>query len=626
MLKAAALLGRPADRPAYWPTVTVWNRLEGRTRAEDFDRSLKAEVRDALWMISRQWQMGEFIGDDAGSPILAKLHLRTTQLNKYQAGSEPAVPLEQEVPLEVKVENQRIPFSQGDITIALDLRLLMGRQWLKLIGGLDPTLKGQYIAAYGIARPDPDAESSARICAHVEVWQDFAAVAGRCMDGYALYEYLKEDATPAHRASDDIAGVTTESDRVVLDGLAGRFVDWFETLYYQPIERSNPSWKPSYLEHQFACSAPTAESEKVLTADEYFHGHLDWYNLDIAQDQASLDLAAGAGPPPATEASITHTFVPTSVSFGGMPNLRWWTFENWKTDLSFVRPDTPDLNKLLLLDFILVYANDWFVVPFTLPVGTIAQVAGLMVTNVFGESTWVQAAGSGADEDWQRWNMYSMNIRGSEDVPADLSLAVLPVAQKVLEGQPLEEVYLLRDEIANMVWAVEAQVPLADGSSKPGREAGYELKARLQQLLDKTAPAPPAITYQADIRYEVVNTVPEEWIPVVPVHLEGSNREIQLQRAAMPRILRNDDRKPLKIEPRTSLMREGLEGGVKEPYFIHEEEVSRAGVSLHKAFQRTRWYDGRVYTWLGIRKQVGKGSGSSGLAFDQIVPVKAPST
>ena len=27
---------------AYWPTITLWNRLEGRTRAENFDRALKA--------------------------------------------------------------------------------------------------------------------------------------------------------------------------------------------------------------------------------------------------------------------------------------------------------------------------------------------------------------------------------------------------------------------------------------------------------------------------------------------------------------------------------------------------------------------------------------------------------
>jgi hypothetical protein len=621
MPEILALIGKPAPR-FLRPTVTVWNRLEGRARGHDFTRSLQAEVRDPLWLISRQWQLGEFIGDDAASPVLAKAHIRTTMLNKYQAGSAPAQQLEDDIPLEVKVEHQRIPFTQAGLTISLDLRLVMGRQWLKLVATFDPGLQGEYIEQYGIARPDPDAEADARICAHVKAWQQLAAAAGRCMDGYAFYDYLNTPASPVHRASDNIPSVTTEAVRVALDGLAIGFQEWFEKLFYQPLEQENPSWRPAYLEHQFACSAPTGSTEKVLVADEYYHGHLDWYNLDIAQEQDTLPLQPGTEPPPSTQGAITHTFVPTNVAFGGMPHPRWWTFESWKTDLSFVKPDTPDLNKLLLLDFILVYANDWFLVPFTLPTGAIAQVSGLMVTDVFGDSTWITAAGSGSDEDWQRWNMYSMNVRGSQDVPADLTLAVLPVVRKALAGRPLEEVYLLRDEVANMVWAVESQVPLVTGRSKPGKEAGYELRAKLQQLLDRTNPAPSPITYQADIRYQIVNTVPEEWIPLVPVHLQGSNREIQLQRAAMPRILHNDDRKPRKIEPRTSLLREGLEAEEKAPYFIHEEEVSGAGIKVHKSFQRTRWYDGRVYTWLGIRKQVGKGSGSSGLAFDQIVPSK----
>jgi hypothetical protein len=37
-----------------------------------------------------------------------------------------------------------------------------------------------------------------------------------------------------------------------------------------------------------------------------------------------------------------------------------------------------------------------------------------------------------------------------------------------------------------------------------------------------------------------MNTVPEHWIPFIPVHQAGSVREIRLQRAAMPRLLRSD--------------------------------------------------------------------------------------
>jgi hypothetical protein len=58
------------------PTIMMWNRLECRPRTKNFDRALQAEVRDALWMLTRQWQMGEFKADDAGSPVLAKMHIR----------------------------------------------------------------------------------------------------------------------------------------------------------------------------------------------------------------------------------------------------------------------------------------------------------------------------------------------------------------------------------------------------------------------------------------------------------------------------------------------------------------------------------------------------------------------
>ncbi|MGH8601918.1 MAG: hypothetical protein ACREXR_03805, partial [Gammaproteobacteria bacterium] len=61
------------SRQIILPTVVMWNRLEGRPRRKDFDRALRAEVRDALWMLTKQWQVGEFRGDDAGSPVYARL-------------------------------------------------------------------------------------------------------------------------------------------------------------------------------------------------------------------------------------------------------------------------------------------------------------------------------------------------------------------------------------------------------------------------------------------------------------------------------------------------------------------------------------------------------------------------
>src|SRR5215469_13466164 len=136
-----------------FPSVTLWNRLEARPRTIAFDRALRAEVRDALWMLSKQWQMGEFRGSDAGSPVFAKLQIDTTRLTKYRPDEQATQLFEYEVPLEAKVERRPLSLVRGGRAVALDLRLLMGRQWLKLIASIG-NYKQAFIDAYPIVAPD----------------------------------------------------------------------------------------------------------------------------------------------------------------------------------------------------------------------------------------------------------------------------------------------------------------------------------------------------------------------------------------------------------------------------------------------------------------------------------------
>src|SRR5437867_870032 len=91
------------------PTVTTWNRLEGRPRTQNFERALQAEVREALWMLTKQWQMGEFRGSDAGSPVFVRSLLETTRLTKYKAASGKIEPFDPSTPLETKVERRSLP-------------------------------------------------------------------------------------------------------------------------------------------------------------------------------------------------------------------------------------------------------------------------------------------------------------------------------------------------------------------------------------------------------------------------------------------------------------------------------------------------------------------------------------
>jgi hypothetical protein len=597
------------------PTVTRWNRLEGRPRRADFDRALRAEVRDPLWMLARQWQLGELFGDDAGSPVFAQVHVGSTQLTRYRPGAGEPRAFSTTEPLEAQVEARPVPYQIGDLKVALDLRLLLGRRWLKLVRAAVGDFDSEFKTIYPVLLPDPTDPADARVVAHPEVWQQVAAVAGRVMDGYQFYRYLFEDA--ANHAYD---GTTIPAaDFGTVDALAQRFVQWVDRLIYQPP--TTDAWLPSRLEYQFAVSAPTPDGERVYAAEEYYHGHLDWYNIDADPSQTELPIAGGQ---PAEEipAAVTTAFIPVQVAFDGMPNTRWWTFEDRKTNFGAIRPDTTDLAKLLFMEFGLVYGNDWYVLPQARAAGSISHIAGLAVTNVFGERFWIEPSGSGADDDWQRWAMFVTSVLGDADLTAAArDLVLLPTVPKIQEGKPLEEILLVRDEMANMVWGVENRVLVASGGSRPGEQLARETVAFHRRILDEAIDAgtvtPPPDDPKAPIRYRVMTTVPENWIPFIPVHMEDDNREIQLQRATMPRVLEGDPSdSPVRIRPRTSLLRDGLDSAPARAYFLHEEEVPRSGISVTQSFQRTRWYGGRVVTWLGMRKQVARPSRNSGLAFD----------
>ncbi|HVQ90230.1 MAG TPA: hypothetical protein VMU51_04270 [Mycobacteriales bacterium] len=584
-----------------FPTVTIWNRLEGRPRSVDFGRALRAEVRDALWLLTRQWQLGEFEGDDAGTPVLAQFQLARSTVDGYQPRDGALASLDGDVPLEAVVERRPVSAALANGGLGLvDVRLALGRRFLKLVPGV---YHGAFIGRYGFPLPDPDDPADTERVAHLEVWSTLQALAGRALDGYRLYRYLTDDAT--HRPWDGIT--VLDADKPVLTAAAAAFRGWADGLFEQPDQ--TPAWDPTRLEHRFALSATVADGRKRLVAEEYPGGHLDWTAVSI--DPAG---ARGSG-----ALADPTTVLPTRTRFNGMPDPRWWAFEDGRTNLGDISADTTDLARLLFVEFALVYANDWYTIPVDLPVGTLARVEGLAVTNVFGERRWIEPAARGLDDNWQRWAMFTLDIAGTAPEPADTSLLLLPALPQTTEGQPLEDVLLLRDEVGNLVWGVERTVPLATGVGRRGAETAHESLAHRTRLVGADPVDPPAPA--APIAYQVMSTVPENWIPFVPMHVPGDNRETQLQRAALPRLIEGDPNPPDRVRPRTTLLREGLP---TQGYVVHEDEVTRAGTQVAVAFQRTRSRTGRPTLWLATRRETGRGESSAALTFDQIVPTPPP--
>lgn len=615
------------------PAITLWNRLEGRPRSADFERSLRAEIRDPLWMLTRQWQFGEFKGEDAGSAVKARVQLNTTLIDRYAVKSEnteatggeqfnPAVPYDNGFPLETEVERE-ILWEEGPDrhTAYLALRSQMGRQWILLLkrAGLGTSDARRVFVSHSqfgfddvveLAASDPaERLEAAHVQSDAAAWQALQAVKGRLPDGRKLLFAIEDG------SFDTFVDGEFPSESQLLKALAQDFRSWFHRLYSQPQTGIEDAWAPSYLEYQFAVSAPEDQSGQkraTLVAEQYHQGQLDWYGFDLDPRGRLEDLAGAEFPENGFAVRAPRAFLPSQIEFNGMPNVRLWELEDRRTDFGSIRAGTTDVPLLLLAEFGLIYGNDWTVIPYNLEVGTLADIKGIIVTDVFGVRTFIRAAGRGQRMDWQKWSMYNLTLLGGDRVDGRLFLP--PSLAKVQESDPIEKVILARDEMTNTVWAVEDRIPGISGTGVDGFEAATALSNFFG------VPGGPAVPHPNDakIRYVLGTSVPENWVPFIARHKPGSNRQIRLQRASMPRP------NPLtRIEPRTRILRVGLDGlPVRKPYFLHEEEVPRAGAIVTRGFQRARWFDGKVFTWVGRRKETGRGESASGLAFDQIEPVE----
>jgi hypothetical protein len=576
---ATALLLEPQPAIAW---IKGWNRLEGRPRAVNFERALRAEVRDPLWFLTRQWQFGEFTGDDAASPVDVRTRMSSAPFARYTPGTAAAVAYDAGVPLEARVEAERIP---ADLVTHVQVTrcffgLVAGQARAALIRSLhlDP-------AAYGLAAEAVEGVNDADGRALL------ALSAGKLLDGARLIRDIRSGAYATRVAA--FASLDA-AERAALVSTGSALLAWWQRLYREPDAAEPSAWTPRALEYQFACATHSADDgDRTLVADTYNAGQLEWYAFDV-------DMAAPAPSPPAEAPSQPAlSFIPAPVSFTGMPSPRYWEFEARSIDFAAIDANTTDLATLLLTEFALVYSNDWCVIPHEVDVGSLCALPGLLVTDDFGETTLVRAAGRGPDDAWQRWAMFTLSATGaSSTADVDARLLVPPTLTRTLESVPVEEVLLLRDEMANMAWAVEKTVPAARGGGADGYSA------------QPAAAANPPVLHPtiAQARYVLGTDVPRNWHPFMPVHVPGSSRSVMLQRARLP----GPDRTIL-----------GRVLAVPSPYYVNEEDVPRAGRVVRCGFRRARWAGGSTFLWLGRRVFTGRGEGSSGLAFDQVTDVRS---
>jgi hypothetical protein len=575
------------------PSITSWLRLEPRSREDDINVGLQARIHDPLWLVARQWQLNEFKGEDSGSPVSARLEGDAFQLTRFLPGALPPTGAAAGQPFDpaaAPLETVVVRELYGRAT-TVDLRFAAdaGRYFARL---LEAQGVGRYAAAYRnsyAVLPLGDAELA-------DLNEDGArfatAMVGRVIDGVRLYRAL----APALRPATGTAALpavppVAAADQAQVLAAAQDWLSWYETVVSEPGAGAS-AWLPSNMEYQFAVSAATPQGEVVLEAPDFREGDLDWFAFQLRRS-ASLGAATGE----ARAESLARTVIPAPVKYPGMPAERWWQFEDSQVDFGAVNTLPGDVGALVLLQFVVTYGNDWFVIPIPVTVGSLCRIRALTVTDSFGTTTPIPSFSqtSGVADSWRLFAL-------SSDQPAADGqpdpLFVPPTIGARIAPRTLETVMLVRDEMANMAWAIEKKVLDRTGAVVDRTQAAQDLSLRL----------PPP---DQRVTYELATLVPENWIPLVPV-AQGTDGRIVLRRGVLAL-----------AGAASAPHAKGRILAPEAPLVLNDEEVPRSGARVDRAVQYTRWTDGSTHLWIGRKREPGRGEASSGLRFDV---VRAPGT
>lgn len=557
------------------PNVRNYNRLEGSPRSRDFQKNIGMECHDPLWFLCRQWQFGEFQADDAATASQASVLGTHTVPGEMFSADGKKYAIDNRVPIETLVERERL-------SPTLQLRAQMGRHLLKILKRHRLRKYARLLAAdFAISRKiEPDDKEGLFLS---------AALSSGIPDGYKIHKRMLSGTFKRwFRRHPDVA----RKDHAALLQCQNEFKRWFRNLYQQPDAKSG-AWDPTHLEYSFGLECPhETKGTRHLLADQYPGGHLDWKDFDQQVDRQ----ATVAAKYPKPEDSV-QTFIPTQLKFSGMPHTRLWQMEDNEINFGKIDASPTSILNVLVAEYGLNYSNDWFVLPYELPVNTICQVKGILLKDVFGQYIYVKPAIRDPETEWQEFAMFHQSER--DNATRDESIFYLsPSIGQRLESEDIERINVIRDEMSNMVWAIEQVVASEAGS-------GRILKRDVPSIAEFKS-----VSKTAEVRYVLGNTVPDNWIPFVPVHKPAQvgqdPKEIRLQRARMPQ----------STGPRGKILSE-----VQPVYFLEEEEVPRAGVIVSRRFQRTRWLNGKTLLWMGRKKSAGRGEGSANLSFDEIVNI-----
>jgi hypothetical protein len=557
-----------------------WQRLESGTIDPDLYEGQEARIADPAWLLGRQWQVGEFKGEDAASPVIVEATIDHAPITRLRPGAPKAgAPVVQRgalgLPLETAVEREAVRSGPAAVRLAADAGLQLWRflDTAKAPAGLAPAIR----AAFALTLPADDGLDAVGRA-------QLKLLARRSFDARKLHDELTLRAGAALK---NMPGMSTPA----VSAAVATWDAWYAGLYSEP-QAGAAAWDPEHMEYRFQIAAGVSTTAEVqLDAREYTGGHLDWYGFDLVRGNPDMS---------ARGALTSHTLrvLPTAARYAGQAAARWWEVENetvWFGDLG-TAPE--DLARVAVAAYGTLFGRDWFLVPARLPTGVLARARGVTVIDTFGERHPIASCAEN-DGPGRTWRGFELTGDPAADatLPKDRVcpwLLLPPALAGVTQSPPIEAVELLRDETANLGWAAELRI-----ESAAARTIDRAALARAAMT------PPPELTGDA-WRYSLATPVPDHQVPLVPVTRQGA---LMLQRGR------------LATAADGGVQTRGALGRILQPdkkLLIQDDEVPATGVRVTRTWQMARSADGAVVLWVGRRKAAGRPVRSPGLVFDGI--------
>jgi hypothetical protein len=543
-------------------------RIEGSGVDPELVEGLAARVADPLWYLARQWQLGEFRGEDAASPVILEAEIDNYPIDTYwvgvSAGKTEDTPIVSGTPLEALVERDH-----ADVHNTLRSRLESGASLLRRLrrAGVPETFAIALKSGYGVTvgakvdRGDPVGLERLKI------------LAGASCDGSLVSNAIAAAGSTSKLKELSVLDQDGQEAAVkVLDAwLAAE-----RTLVLMLPEKARSAWRDRAQEYKFGVSASVPGVDAIrLEAREYPGGRLDWQHFDFVSGPKSY----------APLNTVKLRVLANPLQFAGQPALRWWEMEEGDAYFGDLAGGEADLARSVLAAYAAVAGDDWFVLPCRVPAGSLSRVRSLRVLDNFGDWTTIRstAAGDavgGGDRIW-KW----FEIAGSVEKDPDLTplLFVPPVVNTTREGDVMEEVHYRRDEMANLAWAIE------------GRYQGAWDRA-----VERTVPivnSDPIPENPQDWTYQLGSEVPANWFPLVPVRITGGSPQIVFRRGRMA----HDASTGARSVPLGVILLPG------RPFLLDEAEVPLAGTRVTRRYQLARSANGDTNLWNARRKTPSSG-------------------